>query len=219
MNERKMIVAALLGLAATGASLWAAEGAPAAAEAAPVPAQTVTDGGVEVAQQVQTMPPVRATKKAKNAKQALTSALKARKWVVGKWDPEKKRVIVVESADVDTPDPSKDPSFLVLRDMAVKRAILQAKAKIIEQCNTKMDAMDMVHTPGTDLNKQLSAETDAIEAALVEEKNALAGILERYNQAEAAELRGTTFADRLDDMMAAVIKKIDTEYNKDGKDE
>ena len=47
MNERKMILAALLGLAATGASLCAAEGegAPAAAEqpAAPAPAQTVTD--------------------------------------------------------------------------------------------------------------------------------------------------------------------------------
>lgn len=213
MNERKMIVAVLLGLAATGASFGAA-GQPAA-----VPAQTVTDGGVEVVQQVQTMPPVQAKKTAKNARQALTSALKARKWVVGKWDSKKKRVIVVESAEVDSPDPAKDPSFLILRDAAIKRAILQAKAKIIEQCNTKMDAMDMVHTPGTDLNKKLNADADAIEAALVAEKNALAGILDRYNKAEAAELRGTTFADRLDDMMAAVIKKIDNEYNKDGKDE
>lgn len=231
MKQKTMIAAMLgLGLAVGGLPLFAAEEAeaqqqPAQGEAeaaaqqpAQEPAQTVTDGGVEVMQQVQDMPPVQAKKTAKNARQALTNALKERKWKTG-WDPKKKRFIVVEAAEIDTPDPASNSKFIELRDAAIKRAILQAKAKIIEFCNTKMSAMDMVHTPGTDVNKELGAEAAAIEAALVAEKNALAGILDRYNKAEAAELRGTTFADRLDDLMAAAIKKIDETYNKDEKDQ
>ena len=221
--EKKRLFVTLLGAGVVAAAPWnsfaqenQAAAQPAAEQAAP--AQTVSDGGVEVMQQVQDMPPVPAKKTAKNARQALTNAIKARKWKTG-WDAKKKRFIVIEAAEVDTADPARDAQFIQLRDAAIKRAILQAKAKIIEFCNTKMDAMDMVHTPGTDVNKQLGAEAASIEAALVAEKNALAGILDRYNKAEAAELRGTTFADRLDDLLAATIKKIDSNYNKNEKDE
>lgn len=213
MNQ-KNLMAVLLSLSMTAGITLPLS----AAEQGDVPEQIVTDGGVEVVEEVQKMPSIPVKKTAKNARQALINAVKARKWKNG-WDNKKKRFIVIEAAEVDTPDPARDSNFILLRDAAIKRAILQAKAKIIEFCNTKMDAMDMVHTPGTNLNKELGAEAAAIEASLVAEKNALANILVRYNKAEADELRGTTFSDRLDDLMAATIKKIDSTYNKDEKDQ
>lgn len=183
-----------------------------------IPPQQVSDGGVEVVQEAQQMPAPPASKKFKDAKAVLNAQLKAKKWKSG-WDRTKKRYIVVESATFQVADPASDANFIVLRDAAIKRAILQAKAKIIEFCNTKMDAMDMVHTPGTDLNKALNKDLIAIESSLVAQKEELASLLAQYNKAEADALRGTTFADRLDDLMAAAIKKLDKEYKANARDE
>lgn len=187
-------------------------------EVTQIPPQQVSDGGVEVVQEAQQMPAPPASKKFKDAKAVLNAQLKSKKWKNG-WDRKKKRFIVVESAMFETADPASNSDFIVLRDAAIKRAILQAKAKIIEFCNTKMDAMDMVHTPGTNLNLALNKDLLAIESNLVAQKEELAALLAKYNKAEADALRGTTFADRLDDLMAATIKKLDKEYNANARDE
>ena len=187
-------------------------------EAMQTPPQQVSDGGVEVVQEAQQMPAPPASKKFKDAKAVLNAQLRAKNWKSG-WDRNKKRYIVVESAMFEVADPASNSNFIVLRDAAIKRAILQAKAKIIEFCNTKMDAMDMVHTPGTNLNLALNKDLLAIESNLVAQKEELATLLAKYNKAEADALRGTTFSDRLDDLMAATIKKIDKEYNANARDE
>ena len=103
-------------------------------EVTQIPPQQVSDGGVEVVQEAQQMPAPPASKKFKDAKAVLNAQLKSKKWKNG-WDRKKKRFIVVESAMFETADPASNSDFIVLRDAAIKRAILQAKAKIIEFCN------------------------------------------------------------------------------------
>ena len=223
--KKTKLFATLLGVGLAVGTPWQvfaqeqAAPAPAVAEApAPVPPQQVTDAGVEVVQEAQKLAPAPASKEFKDAKAVINAQLKARKWKTN-WDREKKRIIVVESALFQVADPASDPNFMDLRDAAIKRAILQAKAKIIEFCNTKMDAMDMVHTPGTNLHAELHKDVMSIERTLVAQKEELASLLAKYNKAEADALRGTTFADRLDDLMAATIKKLDKEYNAKKHDE
>lgn len=182
------------------------------------PAQAVSDGGVEAVREAQEMQVPPPEKKFKNAKAVLNDLVKGKKWTTG-WDKKKKRYIVIESATFTCADPASDKNFIFLREAAIKRAILQGKAKIIEFCNSKMDAIDMVHTPGTDLNKELEKDRASIETELVSEKEALAQLLEKTNKAEADTLRETTFANRLDDAMAAIIKKIDNEYNANSRNQ
>lgn len=183
-----------------------------------MPPQQVTDGGVEAVREAQDMKIPPASKKFKNAKAVLTAKVKEKRWKNG-WDSKKKRFITVESAEFDVADPASDRNFLVLRDAAIKRAILQAKAKIIEFCNTRMDAMDMVYTPGTPLNEEFDKDVKAIEATLVMQKEEVAKLLAKYNRAEADVLRGTTISDRLDDLIAAMIKKLDDTYKASARDE
>ena len=99
MNQ-KNLMAVLLSLSMTAGITLPLS----AAEQGDVPEQIVTDGGVEVVEEVQKMPSIPVKKTAKNARQALINAVKARKWKNG-WDNKKKRFIVIEAAEVDTPDP------------------------------------------------------------------------------------------------------------------
>jgi hypothetical protein len=65
----------------------------------------------------------------------------------------------------------------------------------------------------------LGAEREQLDKEIAKEKEELATLLEKTNKAEADMLRGTTFGERLNDMMAALIKKLDSEYKKNERDE
>lgn len=208
--KTKTMIAMLLGLGLSAGSI-------AFAQDAEVPPQTVSDPGVEAVREAQEIA-VPAPKKSVTPSKVLQAIADEKGWNTSGWDPERKRFITISYDDVDTDNPAADEDFFLKREAAARRAYLKAKAKIIEFVSQKMSASDCLFIPGTDLNAAFNKEMKEIEAKMVEEKEKLAKILDRYNRAEAAELRGTTFSDRMNDLLVAVIKKIDDTYDKDAND-
>ncbi|MBR6374078.1 MAG: hypothetical protein IKS20_12940 [Victivallales bacterium] len=189
-----------------------------AAEQQEVPAQVVSDGGIEAVREAQESAPAPADKKFKNAFKLLKEQAKAKKWKEG-WDKKKQRIIIIESAEFKTSDPASDKDFFIKREMATKKAYLSAKVGIISTINQEMSAIDIASMPGTDVNKVLGAERDQLDKEIAREKEELAQLVEKTSKAEAEALRGTTFGERLNDLLAALIKKIDAEYKKNERDE
>ena len=187
------------------------------AQSEEMPPQEVTDGGVEAVREAQESEPAPAEPKFRNARQVLRQLAKKKKWSEG-WDEDKKRTIVIESAEFKTADPATDSSFFIKREMAAKKAVLTAKVAIIQTINQEMSAIDLVNMPGTDVNKALGAEREKLNVELARQKEILVSMLEQVDKAEADVLRGTTFGDRLNDLMAAAIKKLDAEYDPDSRD-
>lgn len=227
MEHRKWFVSLIgaglaLGMPLQGFAQEAAgEEVPAveAESAAPaeMPPQEVSDGGVEAVREAQEGEPAPAEPKFKSAQQVLKQIAKEKGWDEG-WDEAKKRTIVIESADFKTADPATDASFFIKREMAAKKAVLTAKVAIIQTINQEMSAMDLVNMPGSDVNKALGAEREKLNTELAQQKELLASMLEKVDKAEADVLRGTTFGDRLNDLMAAAIRKLDQEYEADARD-
>lgn len=207
--KHKTLIALLLGLGISAGSVAFAQDE--------VPAQTVSDAGVEAVREAQETPAPAPQKKV-DAEQVLNKIAREKKWGEG-WDSKKKRYVTVVAETINSNNPATDPDFFTKREAAARRAYLKAKSEIIYFFNTKMSARDKLFIPGTDINAAFDKELKAIEANLVQEKEELAKILDRYNRAEAAELRGTTFADRLDDLMVAIIKKLDEDYKASANDE
>lgn len=200
--------------AAPAATPAVAPTATPAVAATPAPAKgslKATDGGVQAVQAGQEATPAVPGKEV-NAKKILMNELKKRNWNQG-WDETSKRIIEIEAADFKTLNPAEDSAFFVKREMAAKKAILMAKAKISEAVNQDMEALDNLAKPGTDINKKLGTERERIKAEILQEQEALARQLEKVNQAEAAVLRGTTLDERFDDLISALITKLDEKYD------
>ena len=203
---KKLMIAAMC-LAAAGYS-YAQE-----AEAAPAGEAVGADGGVQVLEAAQESESAPASEESPSAADILQKQMEAKGWSEG-WDEAKGRIIVVQSADFNIKDPKSEPDKLfLLREAAVKRAVLQGKAQIIEMINTQMSASEKFDMPGTDINKQLGAESEKVQQAMAEQQAKMASLLEKTDKVEAEMLRGTTFGQRLDDALAAAIKKLDAEYD------
>jgi len=215
------------GLALLALPAFAQDMAPAAGSPAPMARETiagVTDAGVETVLEAQQSAPapvppaVPAGGEFKNASKILKEAMKGKGWLDG-WDEEKQRILVVGEADFNCADPASDPNFFALREMAAKRAILQAKAQIAEYVNSEISATEMLDIPGTDVHAVLGAENARITAAIEAKAAELTDLLAQTDEAQAAALRGATVGQRLDDLFAAAIKKLDEEYDKDAHKE
>ena len=168
------------------------------------------DGGTEAIAEAQaTKPPVEPFK---SAEKVLNEVAKSKGWQT-KWDRKKGRIIKIESAEFVCKDPATDKKFFLLRDMAAKKAVLKAKVGIIETFSAEMSGSDMLDVPGSDVEKELGAERKAVADAVEAQKKELIKLLEQTDKAEADTLKETTFGQRLDDMMAACIKKLDADYN------
>ena len=168
------------------------------------------DGGTEAIAEAQaTKPPVEPFK---SAEKVLTEVAKAKGWQT-KWDRKKGRIIKIESAEFVCKDPATDKKFFLLRDLAAKKAVLKAKVGIIETFSVEMSGSDMLDVPGSDVEKELGAERQAVADAVEAQKKELIKLLEQTDKAEADTLKETTFGERLDDMMSACIKKLDEDYN------
>lgn len=181
------------------------------AEPAATDAPAVTDGGVAAVQEAQDST-VEVPAEFKSAEDVLRDVMAEKGWEEG-WNEEKGRIIVVQSESFVDKDPAKSPNFFQRREMAAKRAALNAKASIIEMINSQMSGEDQLDIPGKDVGAELSKERDAVFVAVEEKKAALLTLLAKTNKAEADMLAGTTFGMRCDDMMAALIKKLDSEYD------
>ena len=222
--EKKKLFATLLGVGLAIGTPWQGfaqeQAAPQQTAEQPaevaMPPQEVTDAGVEAVREAQEGAPA-PVEKFQEARAVLKKQAKNRKWKEG-YDQKKKRIIVIESADFKTADPASDASFFIKREMAAKKAVLSAKVSIIQYINQDMSAIDLVNMPGTDVNKALGAERERLNAQLAQQKEVLVKMLEKVDKAEADVLRGTTFGDRLNDLMAAAIKKLDKEYDASARD-
>ena len=222
--EKKRLFATLLGVGLAVGTPWQGfaqeQAAPQQAAEQPaetaMPPQEVTDAGVEAVREAQETA-VAPVAKFQDAAAVLRAEMRKRKWKNG-WDDKKKRIIVVESADFKTADPASDDDFFKNREQAAKKAVLTAKVEIIESINSEMSAMDLVNIPGSDINKELGAERERLNKQLAQQKEILVKMLAKVDKAEADVLRGTTFGDRLNDLMAAAIKKLDKEYDASARD-
>lgn len=190
----------------------AASGYIGAQEVAPTP----SDGGTEAITEAQDTKPPAA--KFKSAEKVLTEVAQAKGWET-RWDRKKGRIIKIESAEFVCKDPATDKKFFTLRDMAAKKAVLKAKVGIIETFGAEMSGEDMLDVPGSDVQKELGAERQAVADAVEAQKAVLVELLAKTDKAEAAVINGTTFGQRLDDLMVAGIKKLDAEYKSDKHDE
>ena len=109
----------------------------------------VNDGGVETVRDAeeaavtQKLPP-----SPKDALDDVKRWNKGKGWKFGRWDNKKKRLIVVVAESFDCDDPAKMKDVMVQRDMATKRAVLQAKAEIIQFVKAEVDAEDIVEMMG-----------------------------------------------------------------------
>lgn len=225
--EKKKLFVTLLGAGVVMATPWttfaqenqAAEpqkAEPQAAQNEAMPPQNVSDGGVEAVREAQEGAPAPA-EKFQEALKILKKLAKEKKWKEG-YDEKKKRIIVIEAADFKTADPATDSTFFIKREMAAKKAVLSAKVGIIQSINQDMSAIDLVNMPGTDVNKKLGEERERLNNQLARQKEVIAEMLAKVNKAEADVLRGTTFGDRLNDLMAAAIKKLDKQYDSSARD-
>ena len=171
----------------------------------------VTDGGVSAVQDAQDTT-LETPAEFKNAEDILREVMAEKGWEE-RWDEEKGRIIVVQSETFVDKDPAMSPNFFTRREKAAQRAALNAKASIIEMINTQISAEDQLDIPGKDVGKELSKERDAVFSAVEAKKQALLALLSKTNKAEADVLAGTTFGMRCDDMLIAIIKKLDSEYD------
>lgn len=137
---------------------------------------------------------------------------------VGGWDDKKNRIMVITQTGeiID----AYDPDFLQKREALAIEASLLAKARIIESFTTTASAENILSVPGNPIAKQLDAEQKQIKAMeaqakklYLEAKRETSVLLSAYDHAQADELRGVTYGDRLNSLLEATIKKLDKTFD------
>jgi len=129
------------------------------------------------------------------------------------YDPGKKAIVQVASANIEIADPAKDPTFMLKREQIGNFALLQAKADIIRAIYTEFSAMDralMNLDEEMDENRaKFQRAREAVEAKRAE----LAEALAQYDVVDAKTVSEVTLNDRFGAFIDAVIKKIDKSYD------
>jgi hypothetical protein len=187
---------------------------PAAEAAAPEAGQPMTpqaDSGMDAITAVQNQPAAPLTSVG-TATEKLRKYLEQQGWREG-WDPEKERYLVIQEAELTCADPSSDDSYVLKRALKAKAAYLRARVEVAEWILSEMSAKDQLETPGTDIDKELGVERDQLERLLVAQQQVIAELAAEYDQAEADQLRGVTWGDRMKALMDACIKRLDKEYS------
>lgn len=197
--------------------------AAAAAAAEPVEEKKIVDvkgdGGIQAVQQAQGSPGGDHYKPGMSGQLLIEKWLKEGGYKLG-WHKEKNRFIAVGVGEFNSEDPSIDPQkFCLNREIAAQRALLDARSQIVEWVNSKMDISMQAQTPGTDLNAQFGEKQEKAQRQLEAQRKAVAKMLEEMDKNEADALRGATTRDRIDALMDAAIKKLDSSYSKAGIEE
>ena len=135
------------------------------------------------------------------------------------WDDIKKRYVAVGWGAFDSEDPTYDDSFIIKRSLQSMVATMDAKAQIIEFIRVKMDAIDKVFTPGTDLAAEFNEQREKLEKKMNKQKETLAKLLAQVDAKEAEHLQGATLGDRMNAAMDAAIQKLDEKYSTEGIEE
>lgn len=129
------------------------------------------------------------------------------------WNDDKKVFVAIGLAEFDSENPSYDDTFLIKRSLKTMQASLDAKSQIIEYVRSEMSAIDKAVTPGTDLNQKFKDEIDKLQRKIEFQKNTLAKLMNDVDTKEADSIAGATFGDRLNSLMDAAIKKLDSNFD------
>ena len=147
----------------------------------------------------------------------LTKLVRDKGYVVG-WDDKKDRIMYVQQ--VGEKIAPYDQSFLEKRENLSIEASLLAKAKIIESFLTTASAENLLKVPGNPIAKQLQNEQKELKQmqALAQKfyddaQRETLVLLPAYQQAQADELEGITYNDRVKALLEAAIKKLDQEFS------
>jgi hypothetical protein len=147
-----------------------------------------------------------------SAEEQIQQYLEDKDWREG-WDDKKKRMFVVYSESFDSENPQYDDSFITKRSVFATLATMGAKAKFVEFMRTEMSAVDQITAPGTDVQAALNKKYNDAINKINAQSRALAKLLKEVDAAEAAELAGVTWGDRVDAYADALIKKLDESYS------
>lgn len=203
----------------------AAEEAPApqqeSAPAAPVAeAATVTpaasDPGpaivVQAQQWEQVAQPKAQTKRVQNASEMVQKSLAKNKMRQG-FVPGSRAIIQIGVANDTVKDIKNSASFMKLREGLAREATLNARAKIAKALRQKMSAGEkIIESDSQEFDKYKAKHAEEF-AELERQKEKVATLLKKVDQAEAATLEGRTREDDWDAIVAGIIKKIDDSYD------
>jgi hypothetical protein len=178
------------------------------------------DGGSEAVASFQdgTVEAPRGLSSSEKAGNVLRKLARDKKFKIGGWDDAKNRIMVITQTG-DAMD-SFDPDFLDKRESLAIEASLLAKARIIESFTTTASAENILSVPGNPIADQLKAEQKQIrdmekkaQEFYVKAQKETSVLLEAYDQAQADELRGVTFGDRLNALLEASIRRLDETFD------
>ena len=138
-------------------------------------------------------------------------------YVLG-WDNKKDRIMYVQQ--VGEKIAPYDQSFLEKRESLSIEASLLAKANIIESFLTTASAENLLKVPGNPIAKQLQNEQKELKQMQAraqkfydDAQRETLVLLPAYQQAQADELEGITYNDRVKALLEAAIKKLDQEFS------
>ena len=147
----------------------------------------------------------------------LKKVVREKGYVLG-WDDDKDRIMIVQQVgDKIAP---YDQDFLEKRESLTIEASLLAKSSIIESFITLASAENVMKVPGNPIAKQLENEQKELKQMQARaQKNyddaqrETMILLPAYRQAEAAELGGISYGDRVKALLEAAIKKLDEQFS------
>ena len=108
-------------------------------------------------------------------------------------------------------DPGYDSQFCRSARCSARPAILAAKSKIIRFISQEMTAADQLQCPGTDLNKQLGADLEALQDKLDAQRPKLVAMLREIDKDAAANLEDAGTKE-LPNLVISAVKTLDKHF-------
>ena len=152
-----------------------------------------------------------------SAEQIVKNTLRKELHIGTGYDPTKKAMVVVGTAEVKISDPANDDKFISIRNIKATEAFLAAKAQIIRAISQRIETFDCAATAVEDTDeKNLRPEEVVFKKNLEEfkKKNAeLAKKLAVLDAKEAEALNGVTLNDQFGAILTGIAKKLDAAFD------
>lgn len=180
--------------------------------AAAVSLATPEDAGPAIVAENQKHAPAVKPAEGIEANIAVQNALRARGFTQN-YDPERGSIIKIGYA-VDNCDDPKASDFMLLRELLLRQAELDAKIQIASSVRSQMSGSTRVHTFGTKERKDFQKKYADLIASVEKQQAKVQTLLVELDKAEANKLSSVTFGDQWQKLMDGIIKRIDSKYNK-----
>ncbi len=148
-----------------------------------------------------------------DVEESLNSYMEDREWG-SEYTAGKFRIFQIGTYSFPLEKPTRDRGFVQKRTIAATMAQLDAKVQIIKGIRTNMRASDQITMPGTDVYAELNEEKILLEDELADIAENLEASLEQANKAEYERLKGADWSDRTEAFADALIKKLNSSYDK-----